>query len=178
MDNLDMLKPSKRKRQKRRDKRLHEELIECYRSGGRWTGKKGKGYDKNQVGNEFQYSPKSEGIKKRSGGTKWQNDNLQPLIRYLDKNTGKYWNKVYSGLCKKMDKNSVIGQHLFDHLFDFVHVNVYIEDKKVMGPGRFGGKHYELSSTRWWPAFYVHPKSGVLMKAKIKKYKFNRDGSY
>ena len=165
MDNLNMLKPSKRKRQKRRDKRMHEELIECYRRNG-GAGNKAKGYDKRQVGTEFQFSPKQEGIKARSGGYKWQTDNLAPLIRFLDKNTGKYWNKVYSQLCKKMNKNGVLGQHVFDHLLDFVHTKVYIEDKKVMGPGRFGGTHYELYSTRWWPTFYVHPKSGVLMKAK------------
>lgn len=39
---LNDLKPSLQRRQERRDKRLDEEVIECYRRG-MWT-KKGKGY--------------------------------------------------------------------------------------------------------------------------------------
>ena len=40
MDFTDYLKPSKLNRQKRRDKRLHEELIECRRYGGGDKNKK------------------------------------------------------------------------------------------------------------------------------------------
>ncbi len=41
MDNLQYMKPSLFKRQKRRDKRLDEEVIECYRRGSRLKQKKG-----------------------------------------------------------------------------------------------------------------------------------------
>ena len=133
-----MVKPSKRRRQKRRDKRLHEELIECYR-GGRWGGKREKGYKKRRIGKEYQFSPKQEPIKIRSGGTKYQTDNLQPLIRFLNKNTGKYWDKVYAQLCQGMNKDSLLGQHLFDHLFDFVETQVYIEKGKIIGCSSYGG---------------------------------------
>ena len=40
MDNLQYLKPSLQRPQKRRDKRLDEELIECYRHGTRSKQKK------------------------------------------------------------------------------------------------------------------------------------------
>lgn len=168
MGNLEMLKPSKRKRQKRRDKRLHEELIECYRVGGRWTGRAQKGYYKKQVGNEYEFSPKHEGIKVMSGGTKYQTDNLQPLIRFLDKNQGKYWDKVYSKLCRKMSKHSVIGEHLFDHLFDFVETRAFYEDGRLMVISAWGGVK-ELAGNSWYPQFYVHPESGVLLKVKRRK---------
>ncbi len=168
MGNLDMLKPSKQKRQKRRDKRLHEELIECYRAGGGWIDKTVKGYQKRKVGNEYQYSPKQERMKVRSGGEKYSTDNLQPLLRFLDKNTGKYWDKLYSELCKKMSKDSLLGQHLFDHLSDFVETNVYKENGKLMVNGRWGSVH-ELGTGFWCPEFYVHPVSGVLLKIKKKK---------
>lgn len=169
MNNLEMLKPSKRKRQKRRDKRLHEELIECYRHGRGWPNK-AKGYDKRQVGSDFQYARKQESIKFRSGGgTKWQNDNLSPLIRFLEQNQGKNWDKIYSCLCQTMSKNSLLGQHLFDHLFDFVETKVYFEDGKIMGCG--WGRPMELISWSRWPQFYVHPETGQLLKVKKKRRK-------
>ncbi|OEK03992.1 hypothetical protein [Roseivirga misakiensis] len=166
MKNADTLKPSLRKRQKRRDKRMHEELIECYRVGGRWQGNKRKGYDKSHANNPDNYR-KKEGIKLRSGGTKCQTDNLQPLLRFLAKNEGKFWNKVYQQLCQRMDKNSVLGQHVFDHISDFVHTKVSIENGKILSVGKWGGQN-ELTSF-WHPVFYVHPKSGQLLKVKNKR---------
>ncbi|MCE7996588.1 MAG: hypothetical protein HEP71_31755 [Roseivirga sp.] len=165
MDHSGTLKPSLRKRQKRRDKRLHEELIECYRGGG-GNLKKKKGYQKNARNNDFENEKQKEGIKARSGGIKYQCDNLKPLIRFLEKHEGKYWNKVYSQLCKKMDKNTLLGQHVFDHLEDFVETKVKIEEGKVIGQDRWGGPQELISY--WHPKFYVHPKSGQLMRVKKK----------
>lgn len=163
MKNAEALKPSLQKRQKRRDKRMHEELIECYRSKS-WNQDKQKGYQKNAKNNDFENEKKKEGIKARSGGWKQQRDNLSPLIRFLEKNEGKYWNKIYAQLCKKMDKKTLLGQHLFDHLADFVETKVSLEDGKIMGHTRWGTPQ-ELASY-WHPQFYVHPKSGQLMKVK------------
>ena len=164
---MENLKPSLRKRQKRRDKRMHEELIECYRSG--WKTGKLEGYQKKYVGREFEYALKKEGMKLRNGGTKYPNDNLQPLIRFLHSKVGKFWDKVYAELCEKMDKNSMLGKHLFQHLAELVETKAYFEDGKIMGTLR--GKPQELASGRWGVQFYVHPKSGVLMKIKrTRKY--------
>lgn len=173
MNNLEMLKPSKRKRQKRRDKRMDEELIECYRSKY-WKSSKEKGYDKRKVGLGFQYAAQKERMKLRGGGTHSQTDNLKPLIRYLQSKEGKYWNKVYSELSQKMDSNSLLGQHLRDHLMDFVSTQVFIDSGRIMTMGRWGGI-YELISG-FYPKFYVHPISGVLLKVKKKhqRYIFNR----
>lgn len=142
---------------------MHEELIECYRN--RWKIKKQKGYQKKYVGRDFEYARKQEGMKMRNGHTRLQSDNLQPMIRFLHSKVGKYWDRVYAELCQKMDKNSMLGQHLFTHLDEFVETKAYIENGKIMGTKR--GKPYQLYSTPWFTRFYVHPKSGVLMKAKI-----------
>lgn len=165
MDHSSTLKPSLRKRQKRRDKRLHEELIECYRSGNQGKNKR-KGYQKNAGNTDFENEKQKEGIKARSGGFKLQCDNLSLLIRFLEKHEGKYWNKVYSQLCKKMDKKTLLGQHVFDHLEDFVVTNVKIEDGKIIGQSRWGSPQELISY--WHPQFYVHPKSGQLMRVKKK----------
>ena len=163
-----MLKPSKRKRQKRRDKRMDEELIECYRKG--WNLRKSKGYKKKyeNKSNDFEHSKKREGIKMRSGGgTKFLNDNLGPRKRFLESKEGKHWDKVYSELCQKMDSNSMTGQHLLQHLFDYVELNVEIIQGKVYGVGGWRGR-YELYYFSRHPKFYVHPKSGCLIRVKKK----------
>lgn len=166
MENLEMLKPSKRLRQKRRDKRMAEELIECYRKRSWRTSSKSKGYDKRRVGNHFQWASSKEGMKIRGGATKFQTDNLKPLVRYLESKQGKFWDKVYSELSKKMDKNTMLGQHLFDHLMDFVTVDVCIESGRIMDLSHGGAR--EVFSG-FYPSFYVHPKSGVLLKVKKKR---------
>src|SRR5437868_3439582 len=120
MENLQYLKPSLRKRQKRRDKRLGKELIECYRH--QLSGVE-KGSYKNRVKrNDYLHAKKQESIKfMHGGGTKSFTDNLEPLIRFLNTHQGKNWNKLYSELCGKLDRRTVAGEHVFNHLWDFVY---------------------------------------------------------
>ncbi|MFT3937128.1 MAG: hypothetical protein QM726_26185 [Chitinophagaceae bacterium] len=163
MEDYLMLKPSLQKRQKRRDKRLDEELIECYR-GGRGGPKRFKGYRKMIEANGYERALKHEGIKFMHGDTKYFNDNLQPLIRLLESKTGKYWNKVFSEINARLDRSTVSGEHVFNHLFDFVQTKVVIKNKKIIGTDRSGRPMQVLAWSRW-PMFYVHPKTGVLHKA-------------
>jgi hypothetical protein len=169
METLHYLKPSLHKRQKRRDKRLDEELIECYRGGRQWANKKGY---KKELQKDFENAPNTEGMKERhKGGSTYSTDNLEPLIRFLSAKTGKKWDKVYSQLSKRLKKNTMTGLHVFQHLWDFVKINVWIEEKKV----------YCLDTRNWqsdiethlllsfekFPKFYVHPETGILMKAPL-----------
>ena len=168
MKNLDYLKPSLQKRQKRRDKRLGEEVIECYRGGSRVKNK--NGYKNRIKKNEYAHAKKHEGIKyMHEGGTKWLNDNLEPLTRFLNTHQGKNWNKLYSELCRKLDKRTLPGIHVFNHLWDFVHTDVVIKNKKVYYLG-FNG-YTELIGTERWPKFYVNPVTGQLVKAKTISWK-------
>ncbi len=165
MENLEyVLKPSLCQRQKRRDKRLDEELIECYRRGMRSKEKKGYKNKIKQTG--YETAQQKESMKfMHGGGTKSFNDNLEPLKRYLESRVGKNWYKVHSKLCSQLKKNTVSGLHVFNHLFDFVHVNVVVKDKTVYYL-RFG-KYEVLRSTARWPKFYVNSKTGQLVKATL-----------
>jgi hypothetical protein len=100
-----------------------------------------------------------------NGGSKFFNDNLEPLIRFLNTHCGKNWNKIFKELCLKLDKRTVSGLHVFNHLWDFVYINVQLENKKVyyMRSGRLE----ELLSWGKWPRFYVNPKTGQLCKARF-----------
>ena len=166
MENLQYLKPSLQNRQKRRDKRLDEELIECYRGGSR--SKQMKDYKNKLKRNLYEHAPLHESMKYKHGAdTKYFNDNLEPMTRLLVSSVGKNWNKVYSALCSRLSKRSVPGLHVFNHLQDFVHVNTINDNGRILYM-RFG-EYTELVSREKWPRFYVNHKTGQLMKAKMIK---------
>ncbi|MFL5729526.1 MAG: hypothetical protein ACJ75J_08575 [Cytophagaceae bacterium] len=159
------MKPSLEKRQKRRDKRLGEEVIECYRRGSRV--RKPPRYKKYIQKLGVENAPQKEGIDfvhKIASHQKDFNDDLQPLIRFIRSRVGKPWDKTYSELCSRMDKRSVSGLHVFNHIFDFVYLHVELKDKKVWH--LWGRQQLELTSHERWPRFYVHPRTGILLKAK------------
>lgn len=164
---LHELKPSLQRRQKRRYKRLDEEVIECYRKG--WRTKHKKGYLKHARARVPDVGMR-EGMKHRHGwGTRSVNDNLEPLIRYLIAHRGKHWDEVYSDLCRLLDTSTVIGQHVIQHLKHMVHIHVVKEGKRFITHD--GGRPRELTDNTWYrvPNFYVHPKTGVLMEVKRKR---------
>lgn len=167
MEQLQYLKPSLLKRQKRRDKRLGEEVIECYRVGSR--SNKMKGYNKKFLKSGFEDTHQHESIKfMHAGGTKNFNDNLEPLMRFLVSHVGKNWDKVHAELCSKLNKNTVNGLHVFNHLFDFVQLNTVMENKKIYY--YWYGRKFELLSIEKRPRFYIDHKTRQLRKAP-KSYK-------
>lgn len=110
-------------------------------------------------------SPACEGIKRRyrggHGRMKHFNEHLGPLRRYLDSNVGRPWDKVYSEICKHIDRGNVVQKHILTHLFEYVAVHVELID----GEPHAGGRH------RW----YVCPKSGLLKRAKVESQKERRE---
>lgn len=89
-------------------------------------------------------------------------DLLNPLRRFLDKNVGRPWNKVYSEICEVADRRSLAGWHLLDHAKYYVAQNCWFENGKVLTISRWGGV------TEVWQ-FYVHPKTGILTRMRRKK---------
>lgn len=53
-------------------------------------------------------------------GAKAQGDFLSPLYRFLEKSVGRLWNNVYSEVCAVAPKHSLLGQHVHQHLNDYV----------------------------------------------------------
>jgi len=159
--NFNELKPSKQVRQKRRDKRLGEEVIEC--------GRQGAGWEKTRRFVRFRREGGAEAARtmermKLHHGTKSLTDNLEPLYRFLNSHVGKHWDKVYAELCQKLDKSSMQGQHVFQHLHHMVYQKVRIEAGTVYATGPWG--IHPLRSYCNRATFYVHPKTGILKKAR------------
>ncbi|MEO1322403.1 MAG: hypothetical protein AAFV59_05290 [Pseudomonadota bacterium] len=97
------------------------------------------------------------------GYTKCLNENLAPLKRYLMKQVGRPWDKVYSEISEHLDPSHTVKQHVRDHLTDFVMVKVTVDRQ-----GRFLGMRSEWSSPmppeHWWAKLYVDPNDGLIKR--------------
>jgi hypothetical protein len=138
---------------------------------GRWNGdsRPGKGYGKLlrrhfAAGNS---PPSREGMKRRHTNTKSFNEHLGPLRRFLDANVGRPWDKVYSEICKHVDRGNVVQNHILTHLFQYVVTNVVLIDGQPCRSGPDGWRYGEPLRTshdrRQW---YVCPKSGLLRRSE------------
>ncbi len=67
-------------------------------------------------------APGKQGIRRRhkERTSKQLNDNLAPLRRYLLKQVGRPWNKVFSEICRDLRVDSAVQRHLRVHLDDYV----------------------------------------------------------
>jgi hypothetical protein len=139
---------------------------------GRWRGasRPGKGYAKRlkKCLDAGDSPPAREGMKaSHASDRKSFNEHLGPLRRFLDANVGRPWDKVYSEICKHVDRGNVVQKHVLTHLFQYVVVHtVMIDGQPCRGeayarlygqPLRTGHSHHQ---------WYVCPKSGLLRKSK------------
>jgi len=150
-------KVSRIQRQKRRDKRLAEELIECRRYNGGDANKKVR-----QKG-ELRYRQKMEktGVYPAQESINFKNstmfgDNLEPLERFLRSKVGCPWSEVYSELNRQLDRSTVSGGHVFQHL------QVYMDNPQYGRHNPIGKRQYRTQNDGISNRFGVHPLTGLL----------------
>lgn len=143
--------------------RLSEIVIERPRHGMRISLKKYKGFKKQldrltEVASEDGLL--SPYLIKSRNKSKYLADHLGPLRRFLRSKVGQPWNDVYSELCQRLKTNTMAGQHVIGHVWDFVERYVEIIDGKIYY------KHYQKYRTRlietYRDRFYIHPETGIL----------------
>lgn len=85
-------------------------------------------------------------------------DVLGPLKKFLRRQVGRHWDKVYSELSQHLDKRSLTGQHIWTHVWQYVAKDVEFgpDDYVYRKPLRRIGKIWRHSG------LYIHPKTGVL----------------
>lgn len=101
----------------------------------------------------LQDMPSHEGMRRShalKGECKELNENFAPLRRYLEKQVGRPWNKVYSEIARHLRVDSTIQQHVRDHIGNFVAVN----------PRRIAKSWRSV----WWQPLYVDPTTGLLCR--------------
>lgn len=91
------------------------------------------------------------------------NENLAPLRRYLDRQVGRPWDKVYSEIRANLDTRKATQLHILQHLRDYVQTHCWMKGRTVMANRRwFGVDPVE--------GLYVHPKTGILRRAPERKW--------
>jgi len=102
--------------------------------------------------------PKSIGLRRHvqeAGGFKMLNENLAPLRRYLERQVGRPWNKVFSEIAASLKATSTVQQHVRDHIKDFVQLHTSTDVRQ-----------YPWSERRWFQPFYVDRRDGLLKRTE------------
>lgn len=80
-------------------------------------------------------------------------DVLGPLRKYLRAQVGRPWNKVYSELSKTLDRRSLSGRHIWQHVEWEVLIHCQMVGRQVWKKPPYESPVYGL---------YVHPLTGIL----------------
>jgi hypothetical protein len=98
-------------------------IVERPRFGSRIKGKP-KGLRRRQQRLGHEGMPRREGMKRRcNGNCKSLNEHLGPLRRYLMAQVGRPWDKVFADICRHINRNSAVQDHVRDHVDDYVIVH-------------------------------------------------------
>jgi hypothetical protein len=114
---------------------------------------------------DYEDEPKhiSSSRRRQYASPKWFTDVLNPLERFLQKNIGRPWDKVYSELRSGLDVRKVTGLHIFQHLEQMVDLSCFEdEDGRVCSYNRFRWMVYGYLEVE---GLYVHPRTRLLQFA-------------
>lgn len=125
-------------------------IVERPRKGGNF-GRKGRAM-------ALENLPTKVGMRRfhaEVGYRKYLNENLAPLRRYLEKQVGRPWNKVFSKITAHIRVDSTVQQHVRQHLEDFVAIK----------PRREVNDRWRLRPDQpWRQPLYVDPNDGLLKR--------------
>lgn len=117
-------------------------------------------------------APKKESMKGAGGALarswckKELNENLNPLYRFLDKQIGRPWDKVYSEMRAHIKPGNTVQEHILGHLEDHIVMAkdvVVIDGMAMYKDGRYNYKRGAIINH-----LYVDPVDGIIKK-KIKR---------
>lgn len=173
MDNFDLfdLKPSKTIRQKRRDKRLHEEVIETGRFKTAKSARNIKKWNESGRKKTLQHETSIDSVRFREsirdGRSVRLRDNLEPLERWLHAQIGHPWAAVYAELGQIANPNSMHGAHIRQHLWQFVAKKSWLDEAGELVIADSSGGLGGLGTC--WPKYFIHPQTGIFSATEISK---------
>jgi len=125
---------------------MHKVIVERPRFGGH-------GARKGRRPRDLEDLPAKLGMRRPYGyHGKNLDDHLGPLRRYLRKQVGRPWNKVYSEICAGLRAGHPVHDHLRRHVFEIV-----IFQRPVRQPKPFAGE------------VFVDPRTGILRMVKPRR---------
>ncbi len=92
-------------------------------------------------------------------------DHIKPLERYLKSKVGTPWDDVWSEICQTLDRRSMTGNHVFEHLRWMVELQTCLIDGEVYETSS-GGKPFKVQG------LYVHPVTRLLSYKPRKSFKY------
>ena len=97
--------------------------------------------------------PSKQGMRRAwSGNRKMLNENLAPLRRFIESKVGQPWNDVNSEIRQRVNLNSAVQLHIWQHVMDSVCIHANVRDGKII---HFGNPWRSYQ-------YYVDPSTGVL----------------
>jgi len=145
-------------------------LTERPRVGGGGVYRSGKRMGEKELHEDFSIkkSPMSMGR-----GSKEFTDLISPLYRWMEKQVGRPWNKVYSDIKVNFGSSNLQHQHLLDHIKWMVSFGCFKKDHKI-----YDSMGVEVNRFGRRPQFYVMD-DGILKVVKKARTKFkpNEDTS-
>ena len=126
-------------------------------------GRGGAGWRKPGRSRPLEELPLREPMMRR--GTKFFDDHLGPLKRFLAARVGRPWDEVWSELCQHLDRRGLLQEHVFVHLRQMVVLDVIVREGILGRLGRRGWR--PLSCGRWRSSYYVHPETRRLERAPL-----------
>ncbi len=97
--------------------------------------------------------------------TKSLNENLAPLQRYLERQVGRPWDKVYSEMRAEISFDNVVQKHVLAHLHQLIELRPQIVDGVV-----YREDGWPLTQRRHGGRLYVDPKSGIIKKPRVRRH--------
>jgi hypothetical protein len=135
---------------------MFELIIERPRGG---SGRSPKGRARQRARSHPDLAPSREPMS-IGRGSKWLNENLAPLKRFLLSQIGRPWDKVHAEICEHITMNSAVQKHVLDHVRQMVELDVVMIDGRPHRPNPI----YPLGGTRY-EELYVCPRTGLLRLA-------------
>lgn len=143
---------------------MNKVLVERPRRGARFKAARMRTNDPEAL-------PRQMGMRRYSafvgGGTKYPNEHLGPLRRYLWRQRGRPWNKVHGEIRAVLDVRNEVQAHILTHLRDFI-VSKVVVDRQ----GRWWRQNFchPLAQPGAWPDLYVDPFDGIIKEtAKLRR---------
>jgi hypothetical protein len=149
---------------------MFEVIIERPRCGGGRGEGKGRRAEPRRQHEAPIWEPVSRGR-----GTKYLNENLAPLRRFLASRVGRPWDAVRSEICALLTMRSAVQKHVLDHVKEMVEVNTVLIDGRPHHPGGYH-PHGSLIVADRWRGFYVCPRTGALRVAAERWRRPREDG--
>ena len=94
------------------------------------------------------------------------------MKRYLRTCIGKPWRKVHSELSLKLDRRSVSGSHIWDHVMREIEIDCYIGDDGLA----YSNDRTYMGRASDYPieGIYVHPKTKLIREQSYARIRWRR----